>query len=51
MGSGRLQKEGAAFGRPSFVDIPIYGCLEARQGHPTVENNFPLCEKVSHREK
>ena len=41
--SGRLHKGGAAFGRPSFVDIPMDWCLEASQaGHPTIENNCPL---------
>ena len=50
--SGRLHKGGAAFGRPSFVDIPMDGCLEARQaGNPTVENDFPPWEMVSHRGK
>ena len=40
--SGHLHKGGAAFGNPSFVDIPMDGCLEARQaGNPTVENDFP----------
>ena len=47
--SGHLHEGGAAFDRPSFVDIPMDGCLEARQaGNPTVENDFPPWEMVSH---
>ena len=48
----RLDKGAVALGHPSFVDIPMDGCLEARQaGNPTVENDFPPWEMVSHRGK
>ena len=50
--SCRFHKGGAAFSCPSFVDIPMDGCLEARQAaNPTAENAFPPWKMVSDRGK